>query len=155
MSLTRNFFNEFRPFFRLFDEVSRAHPSHSLLSRRHFDGHFDDFGFPRSHRPSVDLAEQGNEYVVQAEVPGVKKEDLEVRVGDQGRSVTIEGKIYARSPSGTSSSAASDKSDVPAAQDSSKEGEYPDINFNLSSRLTCFSSGSCASSVGCFHTDLI
>jgi len=33
---------------------------------------------------------------VEAELPGVKKENLEVRVGDNGRSVTIEGRVYSR-----------------------------------------------------------
>ena len=44
-------------------------------------------------RPAVDLSEEGNNYIVEAELPGVKKENLEVRVGDGGRSLTIEGKI--------------------------------------------------------------
>jgi HSP20 family protein len=39
----------------------------------------------------VDVSEDGDNYVVETELPGVKKEDMEVRVGDGGRSVTIEG----------------------------------------------------------------
>ncbi|EJT96663.1 hypothetical protein DACRYDRAFT_40408, partial [Dacryopinax primogenitus] len=42
--------------------------------------------------PAVELAEEGNEYVVEAELPGVRKEDLEVSVGEGGKSLTIEGK---------------------------------------------------------------
>lgn len=33
---------------------------------------------------------------MEAELPGVKKEDVDVRIGDGGRSVTIEGKIIRR-----------------------------------------------------------
>ncbi|KAF7970375.1 hypothetical protein HWV62_24227 [Athelia sp. TMB] len=45
-------------------------------------------------RPSLDIRDQGKEYVVEAHLPGVKKENLDVHVGDAGRSVTIEGKTY-------------------------------------------------------------
>ncbi|KIJ54634.1 hypothetical protein M422DRAFT_153091 [Sphaerobolus stellatus SS14] len=38
-----------------------------------------------NNRPFIDLSEQGNEYIVEAEVPGVKKENLEVRIGSNGR----------------------------------------------------------------------
>ena len=41
----------------------------------------------------MDLSEQGDNYIVEAELPGVKKENIEVRVGEGGRSITIEGKI--------------------------------------------------------------
>jgi HSP20 family protein len=44
----------------------------------------------------VDVSEDGDHYVVETELPGVKREDMEVRVGDGGRSVTIEGKIVQR-----------------------------------------------------------
>jgi len=43
----------------------------------------------------VFLREQGNKYVVEAEMPGVRKENVEVRIGDGGRSLTFEGKILA------------------------------------------------------------
>jgi HSP20 family protein len=51
------------------------------------------FTAPRFARPAVDVSEDGDNYVVETELPGVKREDMEVRVGDGGRSVTIEGKI--------------------------------------------------------------
>lgn len=56
---------------------------------------FDDF--VQSRQPALDVSEHGNDYIVEAEIPGVKKENLEVRVGDNGRSLTIEGKILSRS----------------------------------------------------------
>jgi HSP20 family molecular chaperone IbpA len=62
------------------------------------DSLFDDpfFNSPAFSRPAVDVTEEGNKYVVEADLPGVKKENVEVRIGDAGRSVTIEGKIFAR-----------------------------------------------------------
>ncbi|KZT58662.1 HSP20-like chaperone, partial [Calocera cornea HHB12733] len=45
---------------------------------------------------AVELTEEGKEYIVEAELPGVKKEDLEVRVGEGGKSLTIEGKVVKR-----------------------------------------------------------
>lgn len=96
MSISRNIFNEIRPFFRLFDDVSRAHPAYSIVNRP-FDRQFEPFLQPR--HPSIDVSEQGNEYIIEAEVPGVKKENLNVRVGDGGRSITVQGQIHTRSPS--------------------------------------------------------
>lgn len=59
---------------------------------------FDDpfFNAPMQARPAVDVSEDGNNYIVEAELPGVKKEDVDVRIGDGGRSVTIEGRIIRR-----------------------------------------------------------
>lgn len=42
------------------------------------------------------LSEEKNEYIVEAALPGVKKENLDVRVGDGGRNVIIEGKVFRR-----------------------------------------------------------
>ena len=64
-------------------------------------------------RPAVDLSEEGNNYFVEAELPGVKKENVEVRIGDGGRSITIEGKIVR----GTVQPAAQEAiTDAPATQ---------------------------------------
>ena len=60
---------------------------------------FDDpfFGLGRSGlRPAVDVAEEDNSYIIEAELPGVRKEDINVEIGDNGRSVTIQGKIVRR-----------------------------------------------------------
>lgn len=46
--------------------------------------------------PAVDVHEDGNSYVVEAELPGVKKENVELRIGDGGQSLTIEGKTFIR-----------------------------------------------------------
>jgi HSP20 family molecular chaperone IbpA len=88
MSLTRQFFNEMRPFFRLLEEpFIRPFAGHQHHLRR--TALFDQ---PFFERPALDLSEQKDGYVVEAEVPGVKKEDLNIRIGDSGRSLTIEGR---------------------------------------------------------------
>ncbi|KAI0086539.1 HSP20-like chaperone [Irpex rosettiformis] len=56
------------------------------------DSFFRD-SFQNALRPAVDVSEQGNNYIVEAELPGVQKENVQVRIGDGGRSVTIEGKV--------------------------------------------------------------
>jgi len=96
MSLSRQLLNDMYPLFRLLQEPLRrpaafyAHPSRrSLLD--------DPFSHPSNTvRPALDITEQENNYIVEAELPGVKKENLEVRIGDAGRSVTIEGKTFRR-----------------------------------------------------------
>jgi HSP20 family molecular chaperone IbpA len=93
MSIARQFLNEFRPLFRMLEEpISRpptylGYPSRSVL---------DDPLFKPSLLPPVDVTEEGDKYVVEADVPGMKKENLEVRIGDAGRSITIEGKVVDR-----------------------------------------------------------
>jgi HSP20 family molecular chaperone IbpA len=44
-----------------------------------------------SGRPNVELHEEHDAYVVEAEVPGYRKEDIQVHVGDDGRSITLSG----------------------------------------------------------------
>ncbi|KAF9046443.1 hypothetical protein BJ165DRAFT_1163286 [Panaeolus papilionaceus] len=76
MSLARQFSREMRPFFRMLDEP------------------LDVFS-----KPAVDVSDQGDKYVVDADLPGLKKENIEARVGDDGRSITIEGKVINTSQS--------------------------------------------------------
>lgn len=107
MSLTRQFLREFRPFFRMLEEpfgrspayMGTAFPHRSWLD----DSFFRDSSFSNALRPAVDVSEQGNSYVVEAELPGVKKENIEVRIGDGGRSVTIEGRVDRKGPAADSS----------------------------------------------------
>jgi len=53
------------------------------------------------------LHEEPDAYVVEAEVPGFKKEDIQIHVGDSGRSIVIEGK----SVSGNAPASARDESE--------------------------------------------
>jgi HSP20 family molecular chaperone IbpA len=95
MSLSRQFFRELRPLFRLLDEPFGMHsgfpsslsPARSLL-------HDPTFGF--GARVPVDVSEEANQYIIEAELPGVRKEDLDVNIADGGRTVRIEGKIVSR-----------------------------------------------------------
>ena len=86
-----------RPFF-FFD-----HPSRSQLSRdrrggsRDFFDRDDDSLWNWSNVgnaatvPAIDLQEHEHEYVVEAELPGLKKENVDIKVGDNGQSLTISG----------------------------------------------------------------
>ncbi|CDO71443.1 hypothetical protein BN946_scf184909.g37 [Trametes cinnabarina] len=99
MSLTRQFFRELRPLFRMLEEPfgPRAPTYPGRHRPRDF---FDDpfFNTPALLRPAVDVSEQGDKYVVEAELPGVKKENVNVRIGDGGRTLTIEGKVVRSEP---------------------------------------------------------
>ncbi|KAF7967431.1 hypothetical protein HWV62_19031 [Athelia sp. TMB] len=95
MSIARQLFNDMRPFFRLLEEpLSRSSAMYSRPRSLLNDPFFQP---SNTMRPALDVTEQGNNYIVEAELPGVKKENLEVRIGDAGRSVTIEGKTFRRS----------------------------------------------------------
>ena len=95
MSITRRFLNEFRPFFRMLEEPFSRSPAYlGYPSRSVFDDPF--FNSALLNKPAVDVTEEGDKYILEADLPGVKKEDLEVRIGDAGRSVTIEGKFIDR-----------------------------------------------------------
>ena len=78
-------------------EVIPSAPAGSLLSFDEFDNFFDDFlsrrwprlldwnfptGFERGF-PKVDIIDHDNEIEVQAALPGVKKEDLDVTINNQ------------------------------------------------------------------------
>ena len=95
MSLTRQLLNEFRPLFRMLEEpLGGRFGAFGLPSRSVFDDPFSTS--PRFAQPAVDVSEDGNNYVVETELPGVKMEDVDVRIGDGGRSITIEGTITQR-----------------------------------------------------------
>ena len=73
----------------------RAPVAYNGRGRSIFDDPF--FGMARSGlRPAVDVAEEDNSYIIEAELPGVRREDVNVEIGDNGRSVTIQGKIVRR-----------------------------------------------------------
>lgn len=85
MSLTFNLLNDFHPLFRLMQDPFQSHsfptnarPSSNLWLQR---------------QASVELTEDGNDIVVRAEVPGVQKENLDIHLGGDGQSLSIEGKV--------------------------------------------------------------
>ncbi|KAG6376982.1 HSP20-like chaperone [Boletus reticuloceps] len=94
MSISR-FLHEFRPLFRMLDEPLRGAPT--LYSFPHRSFLADPFlPSPTTVHPALDLTEEGDNYVVEAELPGVKKENIDISVGDGGRSVTIQGRTSSR-----------------------------------------------------------
>jgi len=98
MSITRQLLSEFRPLFRMLEEpIGGRFGAFGIPSRAISDDPF--FTGPRFARPAVDVSEDGGNFIVETELPGVKKEDVEVRIGDGGRSVTIEGNIMRRGAS--------------------------------------------------------
>ncbi|KAF8555245.1 HSP20-like chaperone [Imleria badia] len=103
MSISR-LLHEFRPLFRMLDEpLTRGPPTLYGFPHRSFLA--DPFFTSSSTvHPALDLTEEGNSYVVEAELPGVKKENIDISVGDGGRSVTIQGRTFTRRPGDTSES---------------------------------------------------
>ena len=101
MSLTRHLLREFRPLFRMLEEpLGRTYGPGSLTALpRTANNPFAIFNDPffantSTSLPAVDIQEDGNTYVVEAELPGVKKENVELRIGDGGQSLTIEGRTF-------------------------------------------------------------
>ncbi|KIM29993.1 hypothetical protein M408DRAFT_99856 [Serendipita vermifera MAFF 305830] len=94
MSLTRALFNEFRPFFRMIEDPFAVDPAFSSISRHQ---RMNPYNW-HSTTPALNLSEENNSYIVEAEVPGVKKENLNLRIGDGGRSLTIEGRVVRDQP---------------------------------------------------------
>lgn len=95
MSISR-LLHEFRPLFRMLDEpLTRGAPTLHRFPHRSFlaDPFFTS---PSTVHPSLDLTEEGDKYVVEAELPGVKKENIDISVGDGNRSVTIQGRTFSR-----------------------------------------------------------
>src|SRR4030095_6429798 len=58
-----------------------------------FSGFFKPIRVPRDPAVSIklDVAEKGNSYVVHAEIPGVKKDDIQVTI--EGNQVTIAAEV--------------------------------------------------------------
>ncbi|KAF8133669.1 HSP20-like chaperone, partial [Boletus edulis] len=102
MSISR-LLHEFRPLFRMLDEPLRGAPTLYGFPHRSFLA--DPFlASPTTVHPALDLTEEGDNYVVEAELPGVKKENIDISVGDGGRSVTIQGRTSSRRSGDTSES---------------------------------------------------
>ncbi|KAH8104553.1 HSP20-like chaperone [Cristinia sonorae] len=133
MSLTRQLLHDIRPLFRLLEEPFGRSPAFLPYSRTRslLDDPF--FHSPAALRPAVDVTEEGNNYIVEAELPGVKKENVEVRIGDGGRSVTIEGRIVNRRAGGqegqtAASEAATETASAATNGDSTAIAQAPQQN---------------------------
>lgn len=138
MSLARQFFREMRPLVRMLEEPFSRSPAY--MGFPHTRSPLEDpfFANPVALRPAIDVTEEGNHYVVEAELPGVKKENVQVRVGGGGQSVTIEGKIITRRgvmPEATqAASSETGSSGVEATQDT--KGMSPQEDDKANEALT-------------------
>ncbi|PPQ89687.1 hypothetical protein CVT25_013874 [Psilocybe cyanescens] len=137
MSIARQLLREMRPLFRMLDEpFSRSSPLHgNLPSLTRMDPFQEVFT-----RPAIDVSDEGDKYKVDADLPGVPKENVEVRIGDNGRSITIEGKIVEKEEyrsqkasekvnSSTSDSKAVAKSDEGSTQLSTERPFTRNVSF--------------------------
>jgi len=115
MSLTRSLLNEFRPLFRLLEEPIFRPTPFERFSHLH---PFQQGAFLNAFRPNVYVAEQPKAYIVEAELPGVRKDDIDVRVGDNGQSIIIEGKFHSRWGNPDSISSKAEAGEGPSASDS-------------------------------------
>lgn len=71
--------------------------------------------------PAVDVTEEPNAFVVEAELPGVKKENVDLRIGDNGQSLTIEGRTFFRSKESQPAASATSASEGQQSQTQSSE----------------------------------
>ncbi|EKM79371.1 hypothetical protein AGABI1DRAFT_120776 [Agaricus bisporus var. burnettii JB137-S8] len=131
MSIARQLFREFRPFFRMLDEpfYRRAPPGllpsdamHRLDRENLLADPFTGLNMMTS--PAVDVTEQGDKYVLDADLPGVERENLQVRLGDGNQSITIEGKVTEKLSSGASEAGAQ----ASGKSNNASEAEYTDDN---------------------------
>lgn len=101
MSITRSLLNEFRPLFQMLDEplYATASDPFALVTRQRGDESPNIV----TRSPQVHMTEEDNRFVVEAEVPGVPKENLDISIGDNGRSLTIKGNTFASSEEGAAS----------------------------------------------------
>ncbi|KAG5652965.1 hypothetical protein H0H81_002863 [Sphagnurus paluster] len=113
MSLSRQLF---RDLFRVLDEPLMRPGFPSYFGGLNHVGNRHSLFDLNLARPALDLKEEANQYVVEAELPGVKRENVEVRIGDAGRSVTIEGKVMET------------RRQIPGAQPSDVTVESPEGN---------------------------
>ncbi|KAG6910677.1 hypothetical protein DXG01_008721 [Tephrocybe rancida] len=81
-----------RDLFRMLEEPLIRPPAH-FNGLSHVGPRYSLFDGPNFGRPALDVREEGNKYVLEAELPGVRKDNIEVRIEDAGKSVTIEGKV--------------------------------------------------------------
>jgi HSP20 family molecular chaperone IbpA len=80
---------DLRPFIRLLDEPLARSPAYlGAAPSRNVRFAPPHFAPPRMQ---LEMTEDGGRYLVEAELPGVAKADLQVSVGDGGRSLTING----------------------------------------------------------------
>ncbi|KAG8900939.1 hypothetical protein FRB99_005664 [Tulasnella sp. 403] len=153
MSLTRSLFNEFRPFFRMLDDPFFSDsdpfsvtPREQQVQRDREQSNaiqslFWGPGGTITRSPRVHLTDEADKFVVEAEVPGVPKENLDISIGDNGRSLTIKGNTTASSAdtgdASVSTPAQESSAQAPLGQaSSSTEGKNPSLPVEAHHMLT-------------------
>ena len=97
---------------------------------------FGEGGGASALRPALDVSERADAYVVEADLPGVQKEHVRVRVGDGGRTLTIEGETFVRSrepaqPAEDASATSGAPADANASEGSASTEGKPHVFFPL------------------------
>jgi HSP20 family molecular chaperone IbpA len=131
---------DFHPLFSLFDD----HPLFAQVTSRTADPYAVARPVERQQQqeqqvqrqasvvrtPRLHVQEEDAAYVVDCELPGVRKENLEVDIGDGGRSVTIKGTTGASSRMGKIDEVPANSSGAApaAAPAAAKEGPTTDAN---------------------------
>ncbi|KAF8713256.1 small heat shock protein (HSP20) family, partial [Rhizoctonia solani] len=126
MSLTRSLLNDFRPLFRMIEDPFFSSPS--IFPRYARSDAWQPFA-ALQRQAAVEVTEDGNDVVVHAEMPGVKKENLDVHLSNDGQSLTIEGHVHRISQA--SATPAADSTDQTTADNSAStavaEGSSQDV----------------------------
>lgn len=99
------------PFGRPVGYSRRGNPF-SALNDPFFNG-VPGIGAANVNVPAVDVSEEPNAFVLEAEVPGAKKENVDVRIGDNGQSLTIEGRTFVKSQPDSDEVAQTSSSETP------------------------------------------
>jgi len=107
MSSNRSLFNELHPLFHVLDEQYRTQIDPFFVVPRERRGHrareqsamldaIIDGPLPRT--PQVFVTDEVDRFIVETELPGVPKENLDVSFADGGRSLTIKGSTISSFP---------------------------------------------------------
>ncbi|CAE6491456.1 unnamed protein product [Rhizoctonia solani] len=119
MSLTRSLLNDFRPLFRMIEDPFFSSPS--VFPRYARSDAWQPFA-ALQRQAAVEVTEEGNEVVVHAEMPGVKKENLDVHLSNDGQSLTIEGRVHRVAQASTPAA-----TETPAENASATENTTQDV----------------------------
>lgn len=144
MSLARQFLREFRPLFRMLEEpfgrsayapyagrrrtAAGAPTSYEIINEPFFNA----VAGVGANVPAVDVSEQPDAFVIEAELPGVKKENVDLKIGDDGQSVTIEGRTFVQSRTPPSSEGQPETTGTGGQQGSSEVTQTNGKDFLLS-----------------------
>ncbi|QRV76937.1 heat shock protein HSP20 family protein [Ceratobasidium sp. AG-Ba] len=114
MSFSRSLLSDFDPVFFQLVQDPRSVGGLSQRSNQQQQ--------PHQRQAHAEVTEEEKEYRVLFEVPGVQKKDLEVHVGNDGKSVTIEGHVH-RTNKPSSSAAQPSQAEGTSGKDQAQKPE--------------------------------